>query len=155
MWFDAGAERLFQDAGLIYADEVPVKTASVGHIDKAEVGRYFERRYHKTVKSAGLALPKLLQNLGLARAGAPNLAGLLLFGKSVQVLKPALVIKAVAFPGTVLHDTRYLDSEDIDGSLAEQYRRALAFIKRNLRHVQRGRGFNSPGSLEVPGCRAV
>jgi len=41
-------------------------------------------------------------------------------------------------------------SEDIDGNLPEQYRRAIAFIKRNLRHVQGNQGFNSPGQLEVP-----
>lgn len=29
-------------------------------------------------------------------------------------------MKAVAFPGRGLHDTRYLDSEDIDGSLLRQ-----------------------------------
>lgn len=67
-----------------------------------------------------------------------------------QILKPAFVIKAVAFPGTVLHDSRYLDSEDLDGSLPEQYRRGIAFIKRNMRHMQGERGFNSPGMLEVP-----
>ena len=36
------------------------------------------------------------------------------------------------------------------GILPEQYRRGIAFIKRNLRHVQGERGFNSPGMLEVP-----
>lgn len=73
-----------------------------------------------------------------------------MFGKAPQNLKSAFVIKAVAFPGTVLHDTRYLDSQDIDGNLPGQYRRGMAFIKRNLRHVQGNQGFNSPGLLEVP-----
>ncbi|MBV6753305.1 hypothetical protein KV580_23550 [Pseudomonas chlororaphis] len=59
------------------------------------------------------------------------------FCQAPQCLCPAFDIKAVAFPGTVLHDRHYLDSEDIDGNLLEQYRRSLAFIKRNLRHVQR------------------
>ena len=56
----------------------------------------------------------------------------------------------MAFPGKVLHDTRYLDSEDFKGTLLEQFRGALAFIKRNLHHVQRGRSFNTPGELEIP-----
>jgi predicted HTH transcriptional regulator len=64
---------------------------------------------------------------GEVTGGVPNLAGLLLFGKAPQVIKPAFVIKAVAFPGTELHDNRYLDSEDIDGNLFEQYRRGIAF----------------------------
>ncbi len=74
----------------------------------------------------------------------------MLFGKSPYIFKPSFIVKAVAFPGTVLHDKHYLDSEDIDGNLFEQYRRAMAFLKRNLRHVQGNQGFNSPGLLEVP-----
>jgi ATP-dependent DNA helicase RecG len=87
----------------------------------------------------------------------PRLTSLLLFVQAPQRLCPAFYIKAVAFPGTVLHDCHYLDSEDIDldsedidGNLPEQYRRSLAFIKRNLRHVQRQQGFNTLGQLEVP-----
>lgn len=59
-------------------------------------------------------------------------------------------MKAVAFPGTVLHDTHYLDSEDLEGTLPELYQRSIAFIKRNLHHVQGEQGFNSPGLLEIP-----
>jgi hypothetical protein len=44
----------------------------------------------------------------------------------------------------------YRDSEDIDGTLLEQYQRSLAFIKRNLHHVQGDQNFNSLGLLEVP-----
>src|SRR5690606_33153854 len=54
------------------------------------------------------------------------------------------------FPGKVLHDTRYLDSEDISGTLPEQFKGAFAFVKRNLHHVQGGRGFNTLGELEIP-----
>ena len=60
------------------------------------------------------------------------------------------MIKAVAFPGTVIWDTRYLDSEDITGTLADQFKGAFAFLKRNLHHVQQGRGFNTAGELEIP-----
>ena len=109
-----------------------------------------KRPTRKTVESTGQPLPQLLRNLNLARDGIPNLAGLLLFGNAPHVFKPAFVIKAVAFPGTVPHDSHYLDSEDIEGTLPEQYRHGMAFIKRNLHHVQGNQGFNSPGQLEVP-----
>ena len=56
----------------------------------------------------------------------------------------------MAFPGTSLASHHYLDSEDIDGTLLEQYQRSLGFIKRNLHHVQRDQNFNSLGLLEVP-----
>ncbi len=161
IWVKAGADkrqvtareemqRMFQQSGLIYADELAVGSASIDNIDQGEFSRYFERRYRKPLAAAGVPLERLLQNLNLARNGIPNLAGMLLFASGPHNYLPAFIVKAAAFPGTVLHDSRYLDSEDIEGTLAEQYRHCMAFIKRNLRHVQGKRGFNSPGQLEVP-----
>lgn len=143
-------QRLFQQSGLVYADVVPVSGATAADIDEKAFDAYFNRRYGQTSEYSGQPLPQLLQNLGLANATELNLAGLLLFGKQPQRFRPAFEVKAVAFPGTELHDTRYLDSEDIGGALQEQYQRSFAFIKRNLRHVQRGRGFNTLGELEIP-----
>lgn len=143
-------QRMFQQAGLVYADEVPVNLAGIEEVNLASFADYFERRYRKSVASTGLPLERLLQNLNLARNGTPNLAGLLLFGKHPEVLRPAFVVKAVAFPGTELHGSAYLDSEDIDGPLGDQYERCMAFVKRNLHHVQAGRSFNSPARLEIP-----
>ncbi len=143
-------QRLFQQAGLVCADAVPVAGSSLADIDAKALGEYFQRRFRQSPEKTGLEPPRILENLGLASNGTPNLAGLLLFGQAPQRLCPAFDIKAVAFPGTVLHDRHYLDSEDIDGNLQEQYRRSLAFIKRNLHHVQCQQGFNSLGQLEVP-----
>lgn len=143
-------QRLFQQAGLVCADAVPVAGSSVADIDAKALGEYFQRRFRQSPEQIGLATTRILENLGLASGDTPNLAGLLLFGLTPQRLCPAFDIKAVAFPGTVLHDRHYLDSEDIDGNLPEQYRRSLAFIKRNLHHVQRQQGFNTLGQLEVP-----
>ncbi len=47
-------------------------------------------------------------------------------------------------------DSRYLDSQDIGGTLPTQYTEALAFIKRNLHRVQGDQGFNTLGQLEIP-----
>ncbi len=143
-------QRMFQESGLIHADELPAGHSRIDDLDQAEFSRYFERRYGKPVSSIGIPIDQLLQNLNLARQGKPNLTGMLLFGKSPSNQLPAFVVKAVAFPGTVLHDTQYLDSEDIDGTLPQQYQRCIAFIKRNLHHVQGKQSFNSPGQLEIP-----
>lgn len=43
-----------------------------------------------------------------------------------------------------------IDSEDLDGPLQSLFRRAMAFIKRNLRHIQAGQSFNCVGQLEIP-----
>ena len=143
-------QRLFQQSGLIQADQVPVRDAGEEDIDPRAFVRYFQRRYGQTLEETGLPLMRLLENIRLAREGVPNLAGMLLFGKNPQGRLQVCEITAVAFPGTLLYDQHYLDSENIDGPLEEQYRRGLAFIKRNLHHVQGDQGFNSLGMLEVP-----
>ena len=141
-------QRMFQRAGLVYADVVPVSGTGVDDIDDKAFMAYFKRRYGQGPELAGQTLDQLLHNLGLGDGQELNLAGLLLFGKHPQRHRPAFGVKAVAFPGAALHDSRYLDSEDIDGTLLEQYQRGLAFIRRNLRHVQGDQGFNSLGHLD-------
>jgi predicted HTH transcriptional regulator len=129
-------QRLFQQAELIYADEVPVAQASVADIDHRAFGEYFESCYREPLEDTDRSLARLLQNMGLARDGVLTLAGLLLFTKIPERFRPAFMIKAVAIPGHELHEPRYLDSEDIFDRLAGQYQRGLAFIKRNLHYVQ-------------------
>ena len=143
-------QRMFQQSGLLHADEQTVASASLSNIDQVEFAKYFERRYQKPMAATGMPFEQLLQNLNLAQDGKPNLAGMLLFGSAPHVYLPAFIVKAVAFPGTVLHDTRYLDNENIEGTLAQQYRHCMAFLGRNLHHIQGNRGFNSPGQLEIP-----
>ena len=143
-------QRLFQQAGLIYADEVPVTGSTVADIDRRALEEYFENRYREPLDDAEQSLERLLRNMGLARDGALTLAGLLLFAKKPERFRPAFMIKAVALPGRELHETRYLDSEDIFDHLAGQYQRGLAFIKRNLHYVQGDQGINSLGILEIP-----
>lgn len=60
------------------------------------------------------------------------------------------MVKAVVFVGKRLADTHYLDREDIDGTLPEQYQCSFAFIRRNFHHVRNGRCFNTSGELEIP-----
>lgn len=143
-------QRMFQRSGLLQADQIPVRKASVADIDDRAFGDYFEQRYAQNLNTVGLPLIQLLENLQLAQEGIPNLAGLLLFGKKPQRLLPICQIGAVWFPGTHLGDMHYLDSENIDGSLSEQFERGMAFIKRSLHRVQAGRGFNTLGQLELP-----
>jgi len=143
-------QRMFQRAALVYADVVPVAGTSVDDIDDKAFNAYFDRRYDRNSEFSGLTREQLMQNLGLGDGRELNLSGLMLFGRNPHRWRPAFEVKAVAFPGKVLHDTRYLDSEDIKGTLLEQFRGAFTFIKRNLHHVQRGRGFNTPGELEIP-----
>ncbi|AUB82077.1 transcriptional regulator [Candidatus Thiodictyon syntrophicum] len=143
-------QRMFQRAGLVYADVVPVADTTSDDLDEAAFRRYFEQRYGADSPYAERPLDAILQNLGLGDGRELNLAGLMLFGRNPQRWRPAFSIKAVAFPGTSIADSRYLDSQDISGPLPSQYTEALAFLKRNLHRVQGDQGFNSLGVLEVP-----
>lgn len=143
-------QRMFQRAGLVYADVVPVAGTTSADLDEPTFRRYLAQHYSADTAPAGLPLDTLLQNLGLGDGLELNLTGLLLFGRNPLRWRPAFTIKAVAFPSARLTDIRYLDSQDISGTLPQQYTEALAFIKRNLHRVQGDQGFNSPGMLEVP-----
>ncbi|MFO0449217.1 MAG: Fic family protein [Pseudomonadota bacterium] len=143
-------QRLLQRGGRLFADVTPVTGSSTADLDSKALTTYFEKRYGRSPGADGQPLDQLLHNIGLGDGKELNLAGVMLFAERPQRFRPAFMIKAVAFPGTVLHDSRYLDSEDIDGTLSEQFTRAFAFVKRNLRHVQGDQGFNSLGQLEIP-----
>ena len=150
-------QRMFQRGGLVHADVVPVAGTTSADLDEPTFVRYLAQHYSANPADSaapGLPLDALLQNLGLADGQGEGqeltLTGLLLFGRNPLRWRPAFTIKAVAFPGTRITDTRYLDSQDISGTLPQQYTEALAFIKRNLHRVQGDQGFNSPGILEVP-----
>ena len=99
-------QRLFRQAGLIDADEVPVAGTTVADIDHRALEDYFESRYREPLEETDQPLERLLQNMGLVRDDALTLAGLLLFGKKPERFRPAFTIKAVALPGHDLHETR-------------------------------------------------
>lgn len=72
-----------------------------------------------------------------------------MFGDKPQLYKPEFIVKAVTFAGIDIGDS-YLDSEDFEGSLPVIFQGALAFIIRNLRKVQKQKGVNTIGELEIP-----
>ncbi len=143
-------QRMFQRAGLVYADVVPVADTTSADLDEAAFRRYLEQRYGASPPDPTQPLDVLLHNLGLGDGRELNLSGLMIFGRNPQRWRPAFSIKAVAFYGTSIADSHYQDSQDISGPLSVQYAEALAFIKRNLHRVQGNQGFNSLGELEVP-----
>ena len=143
-------QRMFQASGLLQADQVPVRNTSWADIDERAFNLYVERRFKQSAQQNDLTLPSLFENLKLATDGVPNLAGILLFGKYPDRHLHVCMIAAVCFLGTKLSDSRYLDSENIQGPLEEQFQCGMGFIKRNLHHVQGNQGFNSLGLLEVP-----
>jgi len=87
-----------------------------------------------------------LENLKLAKDKHLTLAGLLLFGKQVEFVKPQFCIKGTCY----LNEDEFLDKEDIGGKLFEQQKKGVDFILRQLIRRQPDKNFNSPGELEIP-----
>ncbi|MGH9847746.1 MAG: hypothetical protein ACREEM_54350 [Blastocatellia bacterium] len=62
---------------------------------------------------------KLLQNMNLATDdGVLNLAGVLLFAKRPEWIKPQFIVKAIRYPGNQIHANQYLDTEDFPATCA-------------------------------------
>lgn len=143
-------QRMFQDAGLIHGDEVPVSGLTVADLDMDYFRNFFEKEYEEPLESQDLPLPKILENMNLVKEGSLNVAGALLFAQRPQFRLPVFIVKAVSYPGTEIHESQYLDSEDLTGKLADIFQKSLGFITRNLRHVQENQTVNSTGIIEVP-----
>lgn len=143
-------QRLFQQAGLVHADETPVAGLGAGDVDMPYFEEFFEQQFGEPLAQHNQPLPQLLSNMNLMNQGQLNVAGSLLFARAPQYALPAFIVKAVAFVGTQIEDERYIDSRDITGKLADVFQQTLGFIISNTRAAQGEQGFNSPGLPEIP-----
>ena len=147
-------QRMLQASLLIQADELPMPETSAKDIDLYHFGEFLERNYRiplgDVLEPGKVDVPQLLSNLGFASGTQLTLAGVMLFAKTPQRFAPVNVVKCVAFVGSSIAGTQYRDSEDFAGTLRDMYRSTMSFIMRNLRHEQRGQGFNTIGVTAVP-----
>ncbi|RMF58367.1 MAG: ATP-dependent DNA helicase RecG [Calditrichaeota bacterium] len=141
--------RLFQESDILHGDQVPVEESTLDDLDEDYFDQFYQKEFDHSFREEPLDLKTLLSNLNLAKEGRLNVAGLLLFGKRPQKYKPQFNIKAVHFVGVEDTADEYIDSEDIDGKLAEQYRDGMVFILRNLKKEQKGQHRNSLGETRI------
>lgn len=142
--------RIFQSVDQFDADELPTK-AGIENLDALRFRDFFRNVYQTDLPEAPEARVRLLQNMNLATVdGKLNLAGVLFFAERPEWIKPQFIVKAIRYPGKEVHVSQYVDTEDISGPLQNVFKDSLAFINRNLRKVQAGRGVNAPGIPEVP-----
>ncbi len=142
--------RFFQVSDQFHADELPT-SAMPADLDLLRFRDFLRDVYDQPLPDAPNDRLLLLQNLNLAtNEGALNLGGLLLFGERPERFKPQFTVKAVRYPGTAIHTSAYVDTQDFHGPLRKVYDDALGFILRNLHRRQAGRGVNAPGTLEIP-----
>ena len=93
---------------------------------------------------------QLLANLKILKDDRLTLAGLLLFGKNPERFRPQFRMKATCFSGNDISVQKFIDKEEIEGKLIDQFKGGRAFIKRNMKRIQTGKNFNAPGVLEIP-----
>lgn len=141
--------RIFQDAHVFYADEQPVRRTSLADLDRIAFRDFYEKEYGQ-LEQETTPLVRILANMNVARKENLTLAGLLFFGKHPERFRPELMTKAVAFPGTDSADSKYLDSEDLSGTLPQQLSKSKSFVLRNLRREQGDQPFNTEGIPEIP-----
>lgn len=140
--------RMFQASSQITLDETPTK-ADVLDLNKSKFLVFFERLQGEKLSDTGIGENRVLENMNLAEEGHLTLGGLLLFAEDVQKFKPYCLIRAVAYYGVELSDSDFIDKSDLTGTLDEQYKGAMTFLKRNLRKVPSGPSFNDPAVLEI------
>ena len=147
-------QRMLQRSLLIHADELPVDKSSISDVDLYHLGEFLEKNYgiptDDVLTPGKVDVAQLLSNLGFASGSQLTLAGVMLFGKTPQRFLPLNVVKCVAFVGNDIAGSQYRDSEDFMGTIRDMYKSTMAFIMRNLRHEQRGQGFNSIGIPPIP-----
>ena len=141
-------QRLFQESGKLYADEIILKNANWKDIDFALFEGFYQKKYQEPIDFENL--PQTFENLNLASDKYLNLSGILLFGKNVSKYLPLSQLICVSFFGNDITGMEYRDSENIEGNLCRLYKGGMAFINRNLIKVQNGRDFNTIGEPEIP-----
>jgi len=143
--------RMFQEAHVFHADEQPVSRSSAADLDLDAFVAFHQKVTDEEFSDSGIEMDRLMANHNVAINGCLTLAGLLFFGLQPQKYRPELVTKAVSWKTCRADDNAgYFDSEDIGGTLPQQLAGILAFLRRNLGHIQGDQGINSEGILEIP-----
>jgi ATP-dependent DNA helicase RecG len=143
-------QRLFQNAGLVHADEVPVNGSNISDLDLDYFSKFYEKRFGKSLEDEFLPIDKILENMNLAQNQQLNLAATLLFSKNPDFRLPAFIVKARSYLSDTTNESSYLDSLDIRGRLADVFHRSVNFVLMNIHHIQAGQNVNSLGESEIP-----
>lgn len=143
-------QRLFQRAGLVHGDELPVPGMTVSDLDVGYFKGFFERTFGESVEQQDVDLPTLLQNMNLMRDGVLNVSGALLFATNPGFRLPVFIVKAMAYPGTGFDQQDFDDSVDISGKIADIFQQSLSFVLRNISQTQQEQGINALGRPEIP-----
>ncbi len=143
-------QRMYQSAGLIHGDEIPVPGLTVADLDTDYFKTFYERNFGESLDKQDMSLTELLKNMNLMKDGVLNRSGALLFAKNPSSRLPVFIVKAIAFPGNEIHEEHYIDSQDITGKLGDIFHKSMSFVLGNIRHIQGEQNVNTPGEPEIP-----
>ena len=128
---------MFQNSGLIHGDEIPVRGMTANDIELSSFGAFYENVYGGVLDTNPENLARLLRNMNWATEEWLNVAGALLFSKLPSSRLPVYTVKAVSYPGPDIDTERYDDSQDILGSIQDQFQGGIfLYPLRALRHLQ-------------------
>ncbi len=117
---------------LSFAEELETE-GSFFDFDFEYFQEFYRKYYGEEIKSHHSSRMKLLRSLKLMKNKKLTLAGLLLFGRRIESIKPQFIIRATCFETDEFLIHRYLDSEEITGKLIDQFHVGIDFIKRNVK----------------------
>jgi predicted HTH transcriptional regulator len=137
--------RLMQSSNRLYADEMSTEIG-IDSFDFFYFSEFYRLIYEESLEEITISKASLLENFKLAKENNLTIAGLLLFGKDVELIKPQFCIKGTCY----INEDEFWDKEDMGGKLFEQQKKGVDFILRKLRRRQIDKDFNSPGELEIP-----
>jgi len=110
-----GEDSSHQFKGLFFADELETEAT----IDDFDIN-FFNQRYRHYFKDEidQLEIPfeQLLTNIKLLKNDRLTLAGLLLFGKKPERIRPQFRIKGTTFDGKELSENAFKDKEEIQSN---------------------------------------
>lgn len=141
--------RLFQKSGTLYIDEMEVYDTGIDDVSKMRFSEFYKKEFYEDLEDSGTSYEQLLKNLNILKNDRLTLGGLMFFGKNPQKQKPNFCVKAVSFVGNEIEGVEYRDSRDLTGTMPELFDKSIAFLKNNLKHIQKGQNFNSVGILEI------
>jgi ATP-dependent DNA helicase RecG len=134
---------------MLFADEIETD-ADLSQFDRKHFEWFCEQYYQDPEERFEIDNERLLKNLKLMGDKTLTLGGLLLFGKSPQNIYPYFSVRATYFEGEDKSVEVFRDKEEIGGKLIDQFKSAVAFVRRNLHRIQKSNDFNAPGELEIP-----
>lgn len=142
--------RLMQEKRLIYAEQQIIGNATIDDLNIGLFKEFYKSRFEQEIIDEKGEVERILNNLKLLIDGNLTLASLLLFGNNNRAIIPQFCIKAIWFDTNEFLTNKYRSSDNISGTIVEQYNKGKDFVVSKLNRIQKDKDFNSIGYLEIP-----